>query len=208
MFLYKSYRSWGETSVQKTNNWEIYLVIQQSAFSFLKKLINFISVKTTNQSSSPSVSGGQREKSRGSKGQGWRSTKGRTTDHVLALLEIQNKLIVEQDKHLQMVSHRSSCFLFVLNGQWKGNLKMHSEGFTGSSRHYSQNPWKKHHLLRQGCHHSALGGLWLAYADVPVHLNALIVLKNTFIIIMHVSPPACKVRAGSFQLYLQSLALQ
>lgn len=90
----------------------------------------------------------------------------------------------------------------------KGSSKMHSEGLTGNGRHYSQNPWQKHHLLMWGHPQSALGGLpfpWLAYTEVPAHLCALMIPNNTFIIRMHVSPPACKVRTGSFKLHLHSL---
>lgn len=56
------------------------------------------------------------------KGQEWRSTKGETTENVLAGLEIQAKLIVEQGKHLQLITHQSCYFLFVLNGQQNERL--------------------------------------------------------------------------------------
>ena len=53
------------------------------------------------------------------KRQEWRSTQGKTTDYVLALLEMQNKLILEQDKLAFTNDYTLELwlFFFLFNGQ-------------------------------------------------------------------------------------------
>ena len=61
--------------------------------------MNCISVKTVNNKNFPhQLQKKRKRKNRGSKRQECKSTKGKTTDSVLALLKIQNKFILDEDK--------------------------------------------------------------------------------------------------------------
>lgn len=135
----------GETIKLKKKTWK-YLIF--------KKLMNRISVKTVNNKNFPHQLQKKRErKNRGSKGQEWKSTKGKTTDPVLALLKIQNKFILDDDT-VTFPNDNTPKLLLVLFSNRQENERVILK-YTGNTQSLcSQNHWKEHHLLKQGHHHS------------------------------------------------------
>lgn len=74
------------------------------------------------------------EKGEGSKDKSGGAQKAKQ-QNVLAGLEIQNKLTLEQDKYLQMKTHQSGNFLFVLNGQQNERVILKFTGKASQGRY-------------------------------------------------------------------------
>lgn len=75
---------------------------------------------------------------RGSKAQEWRSTRSKVTDRVLALLEIENKFILDEDK-LAFPNDNTAKLLLVLFSNRQENerliLKCTVKASQGTHRH-------------------------------------------------------------------------